>query len=181
MDQARELLTIGHSTHPIGRFLELLRTHDVELVADVRRYPGSRRNPQFGEEALAASLEGAGIAYEWFGEVLGGRRSVVAGSPNSGWRVEAFQGYADHMISDEFAGGVERLEALAGMHRTVVMCAEAHPSRCHRRLLADAMTLRGWRVRHVLADGAVEAHELTPFARIDGDFLTYPPAQGRLV
>jgi uncharacterized protein (DUF488 family) len=181
MDQARELLTIGHSTHPIERFLELLRAPGVELVADVRRFPGSRRNPQFGEQALAKSLDDAGIAYEWLGDALGGRRRVGEGSPNSGWRVEAFQGYADHMTSDEFVGGVERLEALAGMHRTVVMCAEAHPSRCHRRLLADAMILRGWRVLHILPDGTIEAHELTPFAHVEGEFLTYPPAQGRLM
>src|SRR3954468_19308595 len=115
-----ELLTVGHSTHDLDAFLALLRGAGVEAVADVRRFPGSRRHPWFGGEALAASLEAAGLAYAHLVE-LGGRRSVVPGSPNDGWEVAAFRGYADHLRSEEFARGRERLVALAADRRTAIM------------------------------------------------------------
>jgi uncharacterized protein (DUF488 family) len=180
MNTPRELYTVGHSTHEIDAFTALLQGRGIAAIADVRRFPGSRRNPQFGQQSLAESLASEGIGYEWL-EELGGRRSVVPGSPNGGWQVAAFQGYADHMASAEFAAGLERLEHLAAGVSTAVMCAEAHPSRCHRRLLSDAMTVRGWRVMHVLPGGKVERHELTAFAVVDGTRLTYPAAQGTLL
>jgi uncharacterized protein (DUF488 family) len=180
MNPPPELYTAGHSTHEIDAFIALLQGRGITAIADVRRFPGSRRNPQFGQESLAESLASEGIAYEWL-EELGGRRSVVPGSPNGGWKVAAFQGYADHMASAEFTAGVERLEHLAADARTAMMCAEAHPSRCHRRLVADAMTVRGWTVLHLLPDGKVQRHELTAFAEADGTRLTYPAAQGRLL
>src|SRR3954454_2460698 len=152
MNASRELYTVGHSTHEIDAFLALLKGRGIRAIADVRRFPGSRRNPQFGQKSLAESLAGERIEYEWL-EELGGRRSVVPGSPNGGWKVAAFQGYADHMASAEVAAGVERLERLAAGSTTAVMCAEAHPSRCHRRLVADAMTVRGWAVTHILSSG----------------------------
>ena len=146
---------------------------------DVRRYPSSRRMPWFGAEPLAAALAGAGIRYLHLPE-LGGRRNPVPESPNGGWRVGQFQGYADHMASEEFAAGLRRLEALARERHTAVMCAEAQWWRCHRRLLSDALLVRGWEVLHVDARGGVEPHSLTEFAVADGDCVTYPPAQAAL-
>ncbi len=151
----------------------LLRAHGVEAIADVRRFPGSRRLPHFNAEALRAAL---GTAYQHFPE-LGGRRSRVPGSPNGGWEVAAFQGYADHMASEEFARGLQRLEAWAAERSVAVMCAEAPWWRCHRRLLADALLVRGWEVRHILGAREAAAHELTEFALVQDEQLTYPPRQ----
>ena len=174
------MLTVGHSTHPRERFRELLLGADVEALADVRRQPGSRRMPHFDREALAHDLPAAGIAYEHLPE-LGGRRRSAAGSPNRGWEVEAFRAYADHMASAEFATGLARLEELGRRRRTAIMCAEALWWRCHRRLVADALTVRGWHVRHLLPDGRLAEHALPEFAVVDGTTLTYPPAQAELV
>jgi uncharacterized protein (DUF488 family) len=167
------IFTIGHSTHPIERFIRLLSGSGVELVADVRRFPGSRRNPQFGGEALTASLGGAGIAYESLGEELGGRRRARADSPNDAWRVAAFRGYADHTATEEFQRGLERLEELAGDRRTAIMCAEGDWRRCHRRLIADALVARGWRVVHVGPDGNRSEHVLPEFATVVDGGVSY--------
>jgi uncharacterized protein (DUF488 family) len=189
VNRRREIFTVGHSTHPIERFLALLRGAEVETVADVRRYPGSRRNPQFGAEALAASLAEAGIGYESFSAGLGGRRSGggrpseegASPSPdNSAWTNSSFRAYADHLGTAEFAAAREELERLADGSRAAVMCAEAHPSRCHRRLIADLLLTRGWRVRHLLADGSTEDHSLTPHAVFSGGQLSYPARTGTL-
>jgi uncharacterized protein (DUF488 family) len=158
VEAARDILTVGHSTHPIGRFVELLRSAEVEAVADVRRYPGSRRNPQFGAEALAASLAEAGIGYEPFGEELGGRRRARRPPADSPWRNAAFAAYAEYMESEEFGAGLERLEGLAASRRVAVMCAESMWWRCHRRLIADALTARDWNVLHLLPDGRLQPH-----------------------
>jgi uncharacterized protein (DUF488 family) len=175
------VLTVGHSTHPIERFVALLRGAGVEAVADVRRYPGSRRNPQFGAAALERSLGEAGIALHAFGEELGGRRRAAGRGDerNTGWRSSSFRAYADHMASAEFAAGIERLEALAGERLTAVMCAEADWRRCHRQLLADALLARGWRPVHLLADGRREPHRLSPHAVVEAGQVSYP-AQPRL-
>ena len=176
----RRAFTIGHSTHAIDAFMGLLRGGGVEAVADVRRFPGSGRHPQFGRDALAGALRAAGIEYVHL-EALGGRRSVRPGSPNGGWEVRAFQGYADHMASAEFAAGLGALEAFAGERPTAVMCAEALWWQCHRRLVADALVAHGWAVEHIGPDGGRTAHELPDFARAAGDgTLTYPAAQLRL-
>ena len=184
MGDAREILTVGHSTHPIERFLELLAGARVRAIADVRRFPGSRRNPQFGADALAAALAEAGIEYLPMGEELGGRRAArraeLEASPNAGWRNDSFRAYADHMSSPEFRAGIERLEQVGRAKRTAVMCAEAAWQRCHRQLVADALLARGWLVVHLLSDGRIEPHRLTPFAVADGDTVTYPPPQRTL-
>jgi uncharacterized protein (DUF488 family) len=138
----------------------------------VRRFPGSRRHPQFNAEALSGWLPEEGIAYVHLPE-LGGRRPRLAGSVNGGWENAAFQGYADWMASPEFAAGLARLERLDA---PALMCAEAQWWRCHRRLVADALVVRGHAVRHILGRREV-AHELTPFAVADAGRLTYPPAQ----
>jgi uncharacterized protein (DUF488 family) len=176
----RRAFTIGHSTHAIDAFVALLRGAGVHAVADVRRFPGSRRNPQFGRDALAAELRAAGIEYAHL-ETLGGRRRPQPRSPNGGWEQAAFQGYADHMAGGEFAAGMVALETLAASPPTAVMCAEALWWQCHRRLVADALVVRGWAVEHVGPDGSRTEHALTPFA-VAGDAarLTYPAAQLRL-
>jgi uncharacterized protein (DUF488 family) len=173
------IFTIGHSTHEPGAFLELLRGQRIELLADVRRYPGSRRMPWFNAAELARSLEEAGIAYEHF-ESLGGRRSPQPGSPNGGWREGQFQGYADHMEGDEFRAALARLQALAAERRVTIMCAEAQWTSCHRRLTSDALAARGHEVLHIDSRGHTRAHELTDFAVVDDDQVRYPPLQAEL-
>jgi uncharacterized protein (DUF488 family) len=173
------LYTIGHSTHPIERVLELLWKHHIGAVADVRIHPGSRRLPQFNQADLDEALAAESIRYVHF-PGLGGRRRPQPGTPNTGWETEAFRGYADHMGTPEFQDGIEGLLALAAERVTVVMCAEALWWRCHRRLLSDALVVRGRSVRHVGADGRLTEHKLTPFAVVDGTRLTYPPAQQSL-
>jgi uncharacterized protein (DUF488 family) len=158
---AAEILTVGHSTHPAERFVALLEARRVEVLADVRRYPGSRRNPQFNADSLHERLAEAGVAYEPFGEELGGRRRGRRDSPHTGLRVASFRAYADHMDTEEFSAGLQRLEAVARERRTAIMCAEGEWRRCHRRLIADALSERGWRVLHIRANGRLEEHELT--------------------
>ena len=163
-----EILTVGHSNHDESEFIELLQGAGIQLIADVRRYPGSRRQPHFERSALAALLREAGIDYRWLGESLGGRRRPSPDSTNDGWESEQFRGYADHMQTDEFRRGLDRLETLASAGATAIMCAEAEPSRCHRGLLSDALLLRGWQVLHVLDSVATE-HVPSPAMRtVDG-------------
>lgn len=156
----------------------LLREHGVGALADVRAHPGSRL-AQFNREPLAAGLSAAGIEYVHLPQ-LGGRRRPQPDTPNTGWRVEAFRGYADHMAGPEFTTGIAALEGLARRRATAVMCAEGLWWRCHRRLVADALVVRGWRVIHIGPDGEPTQHELTDFAVADGTCLTYPPAQASL-
>jgi uncharacterized protein (DUF488 family) len=171
-----ELLTVGHGTLAAEAFVALVAGAGVERVVDVRSYPGSRRNPQFGREAMAAWLPEAGVAYDWAPD-LGGRRKVVPGSPNVALRHEGFRAYADHMATPAFAAALDRLLAEvadpAGA-RTAVMCAESVWWRCHRRLLADAaVLLRQVPVLHLVHDGRLAPHAPTPAARVDGDRLVY--------
>jgi uncharacterized protein (DUF488 family) len=177
---APEILTVGHSNHEEAEFVELLRGAGIELIADVRRYPGSRRQPHFERTALAAVLLEAGIGYRWLGESLGGRRKPQPDSENGAWESQQFRGYADHMASEEFAAGLSELEELARGERVAVMCAEAWWIRCHRRLVADALTARGWRVLHLAANGGLEKHELTEFAVVEDGRVTYPERQTSL-
>lgn len=159
MEARNELFTIGHSTHPGDRFVDLLRRHNVEVLVDVRRFPGSRRNPQFNVGPLRDSLAAAEIGYEPLGDALGGRRRPTRPAAESPWRVAAFRGYAEYMETPEFAAGLERLEALARERWTAIMCAEGDWRRCHRRLISDALTDRGWRVVHIRPDGRTEEHQ----------------------
>lgn len=161
--------------------MTLLTDAGVTLVADVRAFPSSRRHPQFNRGALAAWLGTAGISYQHLSG-LGGRRAPAPGSPNGAWQEAAFQGYADHMRSQEFQLALARLEAAAGESPTAIMCAEAVWWRCHRRLIADALVVRGWRVEHLgIGDGRA-VHELPPFAVVDtSGALKYPPAQTTLL
>jgi uncharacterized protein (DUF488 family) len=166
--------TVGHSTRTSGEFRALLVLHHIELVADVRRFPGSRRLPQFSGDALQRDLARAEILYRWIPE-LGGRRRPNPTSINRGWRHPAFRAYADHIATEEFAVGLNDLLMLASGLRTVVMCAELLWWRCHRRLIADVLTSLGVQVIHVRDDGPGEPHHLAPPARLVGGRLTYVP------
>ena len=168
----RTIHTIGHSTREIEPFVDLLKTHDIESLVDVRRWPASRRHPHFQRSALSNSLQEAGIAYIWRGD-LGGFRKPAPDSPNTGWRVGAFRAYADFMLTPEFTAIMNQVETLAGEKRAAIMCAEAVPWSCHRQLLADAFLIRGWNVRHIMDNGCHE-HKLPPFARPDGWKIYYP-------
>ena len=168
--------TVGHSTRSQQELLELLHRQKVTALADVRAFPGSRRNPQFGREELGRWLPEAGIEYRHM-RALGGRRRPSEDSPNQGWRDPAFRGYADYMATPEFVAALHELEQLARARPTAVMCAEAVWWRCHRRLVADALIARSWTVCH-LGSGAAQRHELTPFAvRGEDGVITYPPEQ----
>ncbi len=147
----------------------------MTALADVRRFPGSRRHPHFDAESLASAVPG----YVHL-PGLGGRRSRAPGSVNGGWEVGAFQGYADHMASGEFLADLARLEELARSQPTAFMCAEAPWWKCHRRLVADALLVRGWTVCHIKPDGSLAEHELPPFAAVEGTTITYPPPQQTL-
>jgi uncharacterized protein (DUF488 family) len=169
------ILTVGHSSRELDGFLALLRAHGVQHLADVRRFPGSARYPHFNAESLARVLEREGLAYTHFRD-LGGRRGTRPGSPNLGLRGAAFRGYADHMASEAFARALERLLAAAAGSRVAIMCAEADPAHCHRRLLADALVARGARVEHIRGEAMVTPHTLSPGARVEAGHVTYPPA-----
>ncbi len=171
------VLAIGHSTRPIGEFLELLQAAGVATLADVRTIPRSRANPQFDQAALARALARAGIAYVHVPQ-LGGLRRARRDSPNGAWRNASFRGYADHMQTPEFEEGLCTLRALAKEGPVALMCAEAVPWRCHRSLVADALLARGVVVEHVVGKGKTRPHRLTPFARVDGRTVTYPPPAG---
>lgn len=171
------LWTIGHSTRGWDDFVALLRGARIDCLVDVRRFAGSRRNPQYSPLAMTPALQAAGIEYRPLPE-LGGRRAPHADSPNGAWRVAAFRGYADYMATPEFKLARERLMQLATARRSAVMCAEAVWWRCHRRLIADDFTVRGWQVLHVMAPGKVQPHPLNPAACMIDGVLHYPAETG---
>jgi uncharacterized protein (DUF488 family) len=164
--------TVGHSTRSIDEFLAVLTAHRIELVADVRRFPGSRRLPHFAADALERSLASAGIAYRWFPS-LGGRRRPDPASLNLAWRHPAFRAYADHIATEEFAEGLFELSLLAGGLRTAIMCSEILWWRCHRRLIADVLTSLDIPVVHIRDACIAEPHRLTAPAMLVSGRLTY--------
>ena len=168
----RAIWTVGHSTRTGEDFLALLATYAIEAIADVRRFPGSRRHPQFGREALAAALHEHHIEYRWLPQ-LGGRRKAAPDSPNTAWRNAAFRGYADHLASEEFGEGLSELLDLARRRRTAVMCAEAVWWRCHRALIADVLKSRGIEVIHILAPLHSATHPYTAAAHVVDGRLSY--------
>jgi len=167
--------TIGHSTRSLEEFLELLSANRIEAVADVRRYPGSRRWPHFTREPLGTALEKRAILYLWLPE-LGGRRAPRRDSPNTAWRSAAFRGYADYMETEAFAEGLTRLVNLASGLRTAVLCAESLWWRCHRGLIADVLRWLNFEVIHILGPGSTAIHPYTPAARIVRGRLSYSAA-----
>ncbi|HEX5353073.1 MAG TPA: DUF488 domain-containing protein [Rhodanobacteraceae bacterium] len=173
------LWTIGHSTRSLDEFIALLKDNGIEVLADVRHFPGSRKYPHFNVAPLQSELQQAGITYQPFIE-LGGRRKVHPDSPNTAWRSPAFRGYADYMQTDAFQEGIERLKALACGKRTAIMCAEAVWWRCHRGLISDVFKLHGTRVLHITGPGSPGEHPYTSAARIVDGRLDYLGDQHQL-
>ena len=173
------ILTIGHSNHPIERFIELLKQHAVEELADIRRFPGSRAHPHFNRERLQETLESYGIAYVWI-EALGGRRKPISGatSHNLGWRNASFRNYADYLATEEFGRGLETLVQAASARTTAMMCAEGLWWQCHRRLVSDVLTARGVAIEHIMPDGKLKPHALTSSAVVVDGRVTYPAPNG---
>ena len=173
----RTIHTAGHSTRTLDGFAALLESAGVKALADIRRFPFSRRHSQHNRGELERGLASRGIAYEWLGEELGGRRRQLMPpeeSPNRAWQVAAFRNYADAMATAPFLAAVERLEALALRVPTAFFCAERLWWQCHRRLLADLMAVRGWHVVHLLEPGRSQEHRLCEWARIEDGAVHYP-------
>ncbi len=176
MSTKAHVYTIGHSTHPLGTFIWLLRKHGIETLVDIRSYPGSRRHPHFSREGLSASLADEDIEYHWL-QALGGYRTgtkEAAPSPNRGIEHEAFRAYADYMATDEFRQGVARLIEIAEGHRTTIMCAEGDYQHCHRHLLCDHLLANGITVLHILPTSEIKPHKLTAGAKVVDGTVTYP-------
>ena len=168
--------TIGHSTRPLEEFLSLLAEFRITAIADVRSFPGSRKYPQYGKEALATTLTGHAIGYHWL-PALGGRRRVSPDSQNTAWRNVSFRGYADYMSSAEFAHGLLQLLQVGSNARIAMMCAEAPWWRCHRSMIADALCVRGIEVVHILNAKHSVVHPMTSPARIVRGELSYAAAK----
>jgi uncharacterized protein (DUF488 family) len=164
--------TVGHSTRSLEDFVTLLCAHQIEALADIRHYPGSRRLPHFNRDALAASLAEAGIEYRHIVR-LGGRRKPAADSPNTAWRSDAFRGYADYMATDEFRAGLSELLELTAAQPTAIMCAEAVWWRCHRSLVSDLLKSDGHEVLHIASPTRAEPHPWTTAARVEAGRLSY--------
>jgi uncharacterized protein (DUF488 family) len=173
-DSQPVVLTVGHSTRPLVEFMALLAIHSVAWLIDVRTVPRSRHNPQFNRDSFPAALEADGVRYEHVAG-LGGFRRTYPGSINLGWRNVSFRGFADYMQTPEFAENVAGLIERASQERIVLMCAEAVPWRCHRSLIADALVVHGIRVEEIINRTRRQVHTLTPFPRVNGTVITYPP------
>lgn len=168
----KTLYTIGHSNRSIEDFIDLLGIYEIELLIDVRTIPKSRFNPQFNEDSLSMVLKDSGIRYHHLTK-LGGLRHTTKDSVNLGWRNLSFRGFADYMQTPLFKDGIEELETLGKKYRSAIMCAEAVPWRCHRSLIADALTVHKWKVFHILSEKNAKLHELTSFLKINKGHLTY--------
>jgi uncharacterized protein (DUF488 family) len=168
------VLTVGHSTRTLEAFVSLMQMHGVTRVVDIRTIPRSRHNPQFNGDTLPESLSAVDIGYTYM-PGLGGLRRARPDSPNQGWRNASFRGYADYMQTPEFKENLQKLLDVARRERIALMCAEAVPWRCHRSLIADALSVRGIPVEHIMSAKSRQAHRLTPFARVKNASVTYPP------
>jgi uncharacterized protein (DUF488 family) len=177
--EPKRIATIGHSNRPLEEFIALLRQNGIDCLLDIRTVPKSRHNPQFGQDALAAALEAAGIEYRYL-PGLGGLRRPRPDSPNGAWRNTSFRGYADYMQTQAFADNVDAVVQLGATRACALMCAEAVPWRCHRSLVADALLVRGVHVVDIIGPQPPKPHTLTPFAQVDGLHITYPPEQASL-
>ena len=170
----RQIFTIGHSNHPLDRFLALLAQHQIVALADIRRFPGSRKHPHFNQDKLATALQDSGVEYHWF-EALGGRRRKQPDeSVNLGLRNDGFRNYADYMLTDEFQEGVVQLLEVAKRKRRALMCAEGLFWQCHRRLVSDFLLANGLTVQHIMPNGTLHRHTLTEGGKIAEKRVTYP-------
>lgn len=171
-DKTADIYTIGHSTRPFEDFLEALKSFRIEVLADVRSYPGSRKYPQYNKETLEKTIPAAGMEYLHL-PLLGGRRKVRKDSENNAWRHPAFRGYADYMESEEFEEGMKNLMDLADKKRVAYMCSEAVWWRCHRSMISDYLKIRGWKVLHIMAPDKAQEHPYTSAARVEQGQLSY--------
>jgi uncharacterized protein (DUF488 family) len=174
------IFTLGHSTLPIERFVAVLQAYGIERLADIRTIPRSRHNPQFNDTALANSLRAEHLDYVHL-RALGGLRHARKDSPNTGWRNDSFHGFADYMQTEEFENALEALIRMGKEKRVAIMCAEAVPWRCHRSLVADALSVRAVPVVEILSESNYRMHTLTPFALVEGVRITYAPDQATLL
>jgi uncharacterized protein (DUF488 family) len=173
------VFTLGHSTMSIEHFIAVLKAYGIERLIDIRTIPRSRHNPQFDHSALARSLREHHVEYLHL-QALGGLRHSRKDSPNAGWRNKGFRGFADYMQTEAFGEAVETLIHFSRQKRVAIMCAEAVPWRCHRSLVADALSVRNIPVVEILSEGNYRIHQLTPFAQVEGIHITYPPTQTAL-
>jgi uncharacterized protein (DUF488 family) len=172
MNSTATIWTIGHSTHTFETFVAMLRSFDIQLLVDVRSFPGSRKFPQFNKDVLQISLPGEGIEYMHLQE-LGGRKKLHPGSKNTAWRSNAFRAYADYMETAAFHDGLKTLTDKALTKRTAYMCSEAVWWRCHRSLISDQLKVSGWYVMHIMAIGKATEHPYTSAASIINGTLHY--------
>ena len=170
-----KIYTIGHSTHALDEFIKILQAYEIELVVDVRTIPRSRHNPQFNQDELELGLQAHDIGYFHL-EELGGLRHTTKFSINTAWKNSSFRGFADYMQTEEFKAGIAQLILLAEGKRTVIMCAEAIPWRCHRSLIGDALLVRDIVVEDILNEKTSHPHKMTPWAKVEGNIITYPAA-----
>jgi uncharacterized protein (DUF488 family) len=171
MKKEKIIFTVGHSTHPIGEFITMLQSFGIELLADVRSYPGSKHVPQFNKENLKESLDKEGIEYLHLKD-LGGRRKALPDSKNTGWHHPAFRGFADYMETNDFKKGIDELQQIAVHKRTAFMCSEALWWRCHRSLIADYLKVKGWTVMHIMKKDKADEHPFTaPAKEIQGQLF----------
>lgn len=170
--QNKNIWTIGHSTRPLDEFITMLKFFQIDCVADIRSFPGSRKYPQFNKEALEISLPQNNIRYLHL-KNLGGRRKANPDSKNTAWHHPAFRGYADYMETDEFREGILQLEQIGMQQRTAYMCSEAVWWRCHRSMVSDYLKVNGWTVMHIMGIGKDAEHPYTSPARIVGEKLVY--------
>ena len=174
------MFTLGHSTLSIERFIALLQTYGIERLVDIRTMPRSRHNPQFNDTTLANSLTAQHLEYVHM-QALGGLRHARKDSPNTGWRNGGFRGYADYMQTEAFQDALQALILMGRQKRVAIMCAEAVPWRCHRSLVADALSVCGIPVVEILSESSHRMHKLTPFAQVEGTQIIYPPEQATLL
>ncbi len=172
----RSIFTIGHSTHAIDDFLEMLKAHGIKQVVDVRTIPKSRHNPQYNSDTLKETLKRSGIGYVHLPK-LGGLRHARKDSVNTAWENASFRGFADYMQTGEFEEGLRELLETADGRKTAIMCAEALPWRCHRSLIGDALLVRGIEVLDIMSRASVKPHVMTPWAEIKGTRVIYPKKQ----
>ncbi len=172
----RKIYTVGHSTRPADEFLAIVRAFRIELVADIRTVPRSRRNPQYDQESLRRFLAEHQVGYVHL-PALGGLRHPRKDSPNTGWTNASFRGYADYMQTREFQAAVEDLISRAAQTETAIMCAEAVPWRCHRSLVGNALLVRGIDVEDIMSEKNSKPHKFTAWARVDGLQVTYPNSE----
>lgn len=172
-NEMRTVYTIGHSTHTLAEFVEMLQAFHIEMVVDVRSIPRSRHNPQFNKEELERSLRKHNIDYAHL-NFLGGLRHTTQTSVNTAWKNASFRGFADYMQTSEFAAGIEQLIGFAGEKRVAIMCSEAVPWRCHRSLIGDALMVRDYDVEDIMSGKSTKPHRLTPWAKVEGMKITYP-------